>query len=582
MDSEVNYLNQLVVKLFTKAMKQTFRGDPRADNYEENLKTHLQRYRFSQRARDYFNELNNIIILGGNYHSSEELTIVQRSILGKLEFDPIIQNELYQEINDADRNNWNDSFGYIVELENFRNNLSEIFEREERQTTFKIYKKYLDEFILKLEQLEDSDIKLLNLMDDEIGHQKYDVNSGVIRTRAKKESNEIIAKIFVNKIREKKSHEIGNIEELHDHVKKFKEQELELLAQKKILEKKYDKASLENSTFNLDGAIKSGTAQLKKYPKWMDRIAGVGILGILALMILSITCPVGCTPDGFIEENGVLTRISEVASTVTILENKTLFGPNENLSSIALTTTTNPSEVHEIRNPYRDILESNVMYVLISTIIAPVAVKTLKQKYDIDVEEKQISMIIADGIKSTSMYTNEADKLRNRDGKIPRKYQEALRAKAFKSIKQNYEPKKYQELISSVGSQVFDKAIEHAVETKKIDSFPLAKKQVKEIIKQAIDATPKIIKWKDLDSEVKASFINGNVRGLLQNTGAEGWAYRTLESEFDAEISKRIIAVGLAAQKGIIKNLDDDDTYLQYTSDFVDMVYSTLTNPNNN
>lgn len=578
MDSEVNYLNQLVTKLFTKAMKDISNVDHKSENYEEELKKYLQKYRFSQKARDYFNDLNNIIILGGNKNSSKKIITVSKTILKKLNFNEKIKDELFQGINNDEQNNWNESFGYIIELQNFQDNITEIFnvdKNEQEEIKFNIYQKYRDAFILKLEQQEDSDVKLLKLMDNEIGNQKYDIDTQAIKNRSIKESENIVEEIITNN-----SGETTNKKELEDNIQKFKEKEIKLLAQTKIIEKKYDKASIENKKYNLDGAIESAAAHLKKYPKWMDRIAIAGIFGILILMFFSITCPIGCSTSEFeingnwkFLENPFFIKISEVASSVTILENKTLFGPNNELTKIELTTTTNPSE---IRNPYREILESNIMYVLISTVIAPIVAKTLKQKYDINIEEKQISMIISDGIKATSMYTNEADKLRNSDGKIPRKYQEALRAKAFKSIKTNYEPDKYKELISSVGSQIFDKAIENAVETKKINSFPLEKKQVKEIIKQAIDATPKIIKWKDLSSDAKASFINGNIRSLLQNTGAEGWAYDALESEFDAEISNRIIAVQLAVKHGIIENLDGDETYLQYTSEFVDMVYATI------
>ena len=341
-------------------------------------------------------------------------------------------------------------------------------------------------------------------------------------------------------------------------MKDARENELELKAEKKILEKKYDKAITNNQAYNLDDAIESGKARLKKYPKLMDRIAIAGMAGILALMILSITCPIGCSPGNaldlyldkslgeWINQNEAASKtfesISESISTLTILENKTIFGPNDELT-MEITMGPNPVEEPQTTNPYREVLESNIMYVLITTIIAPVVAKTLKEKYDINIEEKQISMIIADGIKSTSMYTKEADKLRDHEGKIPRKYQAALRAKAFKSIKKNYEPEKYKDLIASVGSQVFDKAIENAVASGKIEKFPLEKKQVEELIKQSIDAAPGIIEWQESDETTKATFIDGNIRKLLQNTGINGWSHKALESIFDAETNKRFVTL---------------------------------------
>ena len=49
------------------------------------------------------------------------------------------------------------------------------------------------------------------------------------------------------------------------------------------------------------------------------------------------------------------------------------------------------------------------------------------------------------------------------------------------------------EITANVGGQVFEKAIESAVASGKLEKFPLEKKQVEELIKQSIDAVPAIV-----------------------------------------------------------------------------------------
>lgn len=227
-------------------------------------------------------------------------------------------------------------------------------------------------------------------------------------------------------------------------------------------------------------------------------------------------------------------------------------------------------------NPYTQILESNVMMVLVSTIVAPVAARILKDRFDIDVEAKQIAMIMSDGIKSVTAYTKEADKIRDRSGHIPRKYQKVLRNKAFQIMKDNYGQDKYKELVGNVGAQVFDKAIEDAVAKGKLEKNPFKKGQLEVIMKQSIDALPQIVTWKDLDEEVKHTFIAGNVTKLLQNMGAEGLAYDQLENAFDEEISKRLISAAIADKEGLLIELDDNDP-LRYVSTVGDAAFSTLT-----
>jgi len=600
----VNQLNRAFTVIFTEAMQslkplkdiEKLRAKIEISKDEKSYDTRIKQWQsafaFRIELRNYINELNNILVLAGGSNSSKGRNNFTSKSLKSLEgfmksndkrksFEEYMKSCEPKNIisnNEEKLKIWNEAFIFPSKLNEFIKELKTQI-NDGKEIPEKDFLNQIDKFIESLQIDED---EFLIKETDDIGGEEYKVDFVTIKTLAHNQIKKIVEEIPTSETAPEdfKDQFNKNKENFIEVMKDARRNELEVKAEKKILEKKYDKASIENLGYNLDGAIKTGAAHLKKYPKLMDKIAIAGMVGILALMVLSIACPIGCSPgnllddriDDWIKDNWVIDKISEAVSTVTILENKTLFGQNAELTGMEITTITNPSETSQISNPYREVLESNIMYVLIITIIAPVVAKTLKEKYDINIEEKQISMIIADGIKSTSMYTKEADKLRNHEGKIPRKYQEALRAKAFKSIKKNYSLDKYKELISSVGSQVFDKAIENAVASGKIKKFPLEKKQVEELIKQSIDAAPGIIEWQKLDDKAKITFIDGNIRKLLKNTGINGWSYKALENIFDVETNKRLVGAALIVKDNVLKEINSKNPYLKYTSTAIDAI----------
>jgi hypothetical protein len=219
-----------------------------------------------------------------------------------------------------------------------------------------------------------------------------------------------------------------------------------------------------------------------------------------------------------------------------------------------------------------DILQSQFMMALVSAVIAPVVVSVVKQKFDIQIDQSQVEMITSDAVKAVKLYQDEANKLRDENGKIPPAYQSKLRDLAFDSIRTNYDPKKYEQVISRVGVQVFDRAIEEAVKRNWIERFPIDDKQVENIIKQSIDAIPQIVEWKNLDESVKNSFLDGHIRRLLANVGLEGWGITQLNEIFDAEVNKRLAAAAIADAEGLARVLDkpiagnNNNKYLKYTS----------------
>ena len=297
--------------------------------------------------------------------------------------------------------------------------------------------------------------------------------------------------------------------------------------------------------------VKKGAQAVKKnFPQYMNFIAGGSIAVILGLVVMSLLC-IECSEEKFVTEDSLIDPITNKTQKDSTIERRT--------------------EI-TIKNPATEILESEITIILISTFVAPVATRVIKEKFDIDVTEKQISMVMQDGIKSVTMFAKEADKLRDLNGHIPRKYQKTLRDKAFTALRENYTGAKYRDVAANVGGQVFEKAIESAVASGKLEKFPLEKKQVEELIKQSIDATPAIVEWQKLDEKTKNIFIDGNIRKLLQNTGINGWSYKALENIFDAETNKRLVSVALFGKDAIIEKLDSQDPYLKYTSTVIDAV----------
>jgi hypothetical protein len=217
-----------------------------------------------------------------------------------------------------------------------------------------------------------------------------------------------------------------------------------------------------------------------------------------------------------------------------------------------------------------DILNSQFMLALIGGVIAPFIVSQVKQRFDIQIEQSQVEMIMKDAIGAVKLYQNEANKLRDKEGKLSPEDQTKLRDLAFDSIKTNYDPQRYKEVISSVGAQVFDRGIEEAVKRGWIERFPLEKQQVEAIIQQSIDAVPQIVEWKNLDESVKKSFLDGHVKRLLANLGLEGWGLTQMNEIFEAEVNKRLAAAAIADAEGIVKSLyvpgAGNNKYLKYTS----------------
>lgn len=293
-------------------------------------------------------------------------------------------------------------------------------------------------------------------------------------------------------------------------------------------------------------------AKKKRYGEITAYVAYGGLATIGVLMILSISCA-----------NTNYCGLETIDKPV-VLNNGTV---------ITLT------EKHS-KNIPQSILESQFVVVLISLVIAPTFARMLKDKYDIQIGESQIQMILTDALNSVKMYSKEANSLRDKKtGKIGEVDQRKLRNLAFASLESNYTSEKYKELVGNIGSQIFEKAIEKAVESDKLERFPFEKSQVEEIIKQAIDAYPVMVKWKDTDEDLKKSFIDCHIRRLLKNVHVEGWAYGALENVFESEANRRLLAAAVADKNQLLQNLDPKDKNLKYLSMVLSSVSDSIAKP---
>ena len=107
----------------------------------------------------------------------------------------------------------------------------------------------------------------------------------------------------------------------------------------------------------------------------MNAIAGGSIGIILGLVVMSSLC-VGCSEEIILVEDGGQAE----PRTNKVLENDQAERRTETI----------------LKNPATEVLESEIIMILISTFVTPVATRVIKERFDIDVTEKQISMVMQD------------------------------------------------------------------------------------------------------------------------------------------------------------------------------------------
>lgn len=397
----VNQLNRSFTVIFTEAMQslkplkdiekirtgiEINKDDD--ESYDIRIKKWQSAFAFSSDLRIYINELSNILVLAGGPNSSEDPNSFTQKSLEKLNeimlsdskkksFDQYMESckpkagmiPDYEEKLKI----WNDAFNFPTKLNNFIKKLNGQVENG-NEISGEHFLEQLDEFIESLQVEKD---EFLIKETDNIGGGEYKVDSEIIISRVDDEIKKLVKDVSDSSIAPDnfKTNFNSNIDSFTKVMKDARKNELEVKAEKKILEKKYNNAALK---FEIDSElVKKGAQAVKKYfPQYMNGIAGASIGAILALAIASLLC-IGCT--------------TEIISIEGIMTIDTAKIDLSNPDSIKTATPTGPSEITTntvIRNPATEILESELILILVSTFVAPVATRVIKDKFDIDVTEK--------------------------------------------------------------------------------------------------------------------------------------------------------------------------------------------------
>ncbi len=361
------------------------------------------------------------------------------------------------------------------------------------------------------------EIESLLTKEERKGEMFYTVNEEACKEKAK----EFVVKLSKEGKVPNDPKNLGEVDEFKKDMEAFKTSEYYCKADKLVAEKIIEKKKVDESKNDVEPP-KNPWFDFKI---GLDMIAGGGLIGILVLIVVSVGCVVECQD-----------------------------------ASYAATS----------------IVNSNFMVVLTSTVVAPMVTRVMKEKFDIDIDTSQVSMILKDGVATATKYQKLADQLRDDDGKIPPEHISKLKGLAMVSMKETFEIKKYKGLIASTGGQILDKAIEKAVNDNKLDKKLIEKNQIEELIKQGIDAHTTIVEWKNLDAEVKDAFVQGHIRRLLKNTGIEGIGRTKLENMFDAEVTKRLLQAARLDIEGVTPKLGENGKYLKYSSTALEVLLKKL------
>ena len=272
----VNQLNRMVTETFTNAMQQlkpkkniqilknenAARQQRIIESYEIRLKEWQSAFMFRKELREYLNELHNILVLadGANssigrnpctIHSLEALKIFMKSDNNKKSFNEYMEECIPKEITSNNEKNleiWNKEFDYPTRLEKFISSLEEQI-RNDSMIPADRYMAQIDSFIKESNIEED---EFLVKETENIGGQEFTVNTEAITARAEKESEDLRKEITKNPeiVNESESKTIQKIKENFSNsqelfkkvIKDAKKNQLQVKAEKKILEKKYNSA----------------------------------------------------------------------------------------------------------------------------------------------------------------------------------------------------------------------------------------------------------------------------------------------------------------------------------------------------
>ena len=368
----VNQLDRSFMVIFTEAMQSlkplkdvekirtVIEINKDGESYDARIKNWQSVFAFSSDLRIYINELSNILVLAGGLNSSDGPNSFTQKSLEKLNEIMLSDNkkksfDQYMEsckpkagmIPDYEEKLkiWNNAFNFPIKLDNFIKKLNGQVENG-NEISSEYFLEQLDEFIESLQVEKD---EFLIKETDNIGGEEYKVNSKIITSRVDNEIKKLVKDIPNSSIApdDFKTNFNSNIDSFTKVMKDAKKNELEVKAEKKILEKKYNNAVLK---FEIDSEIAKKEAQAvkKHFPQYMNGIAGVSVGAILILAIASLLC-IRCTTE-IVSIEGIMT----VDTAKIDLSNPDSIKTAIPTSSSEITTNT------VIRNHAAEILESEL------------------------------------------------------------------------------------------------------------------------------------------------------------------------------------------------------------------------------
>lgn len=218
----------------------------------------------------------------------------------------------------------------------------------------------------------------------------------------------------------------------------------------------------------------------------------------------------------------------------------------------------------DVSDAATNILNSEFMIVMTSTVIFPVVTRVFKEKYDVEIKTEQLNMLYKDSMGAVTQYHSLARKLRDENGHISESDKGKLQSLAIQSLKDNISLQNHKELVATAGSEIYARVIEKTLDNEKERKLPIQKKQIEELIKQSITAYPEIIRWSSLDDEMKHTFVEGHLKQLLKTFKITNWGTQTLTTMFDAEVGKRMAQALLLDSKGLTQHLPAEDPNAKY------------------
>ena len=187
-----------------------------------------------------------------------------------------------------------------------------------------------------------------------------------------------------------------------------------------------------------------------------------------------------------------------------------------------------------------EILNSNLLITLIGAVVAPWIAKSAKDKIGLDISNSEIQDLLNGIQKAAQLTRDEYDKKRNDDGSLSEEDKKAAKSIAREHLETILGADKYNKILTKVGDQSIELAINEYVKSEWHNRYPIEKEYVKELVTVAVNMIPKLKDWNDLTKEAQKQIIEeafSNLKVLLGGVGIHGWGKNVLEAFITAELN---------------------------------------------